>query len=166
MTDPLVPTATEATDIATETQTVVDKLASRIAAIERERKQIRREDWNTLFRQIRTVASELIAHPFVKGDLEAEMRIARMLAAGDLEDFALRVAHLEEYVLGKLAFNRAVAALENGEAAPDRPAPMPVAPVASENLRRVTAHGPSGSDFALTPGDAPSSSPRRGILRL
>ena len=166
MADPLLPTDPETYDAPPDTQAILAQMAGRIAAIERERKRIRRADWDTLFRQIRTVAGELITHPFIAGDLEAEARISRMLAAADLEEFALRVTDLEEYVQGKLAYNAAMDALEQGESAPDAAPPPPPSPTATGTSRRVAAHGPSGSDFEVSPGEGPKPATRRGMLRL
>lgn len=163
------PTDPAAYDGPPATQAALADMARRIATIERERRRIRPEDWKTLFRQIRTLAQELIAHPFLKGDLEAEQRLDRMLTSADLEEFDRRVDDLGEYVRGKVAFNAAMDALERGDTAAAAAAPPPVArpaPGASAVSRMAAAHGPSGSDFDLggpAGGDAPR---RRGVLRL
>lgn len=167
-TEPL-PTDPDAYDGPPETRAILAATARRIANLERERKRIRPEDWQTLFRQIRTLAGELVAHPFLKGDLEAEVRLDRMLLSADLEEFDRRVDDLAEYVRGKLAFNAAMEALERGDiaaaTAPPPPAPPPPRPDAGL-ARMVGAQGPSGSDFDLggpAGGDAPR---RRGVIRL
>ena len=170
MTDSPLPTDPAAYNAPPDTQAMLAAMARRIVALERERKRIRREDWETLFRQIRTLAGELIAHPFLKGDLEAEARLDRMLLSADLEEFDRRVDDLDEYVRGKLAFNAAMAALERGDtAAAEAAAPPPPPPRARPDgglSRMVAAQGPSGSDFDLggpAGGDAPR---RRGVIRL
>lgn len=170
MAETLPPTDPEAYDGPPETQAILAATARRIATIERERKRIRPEDWQTLFRQLRTLAGELVAHPFLKGDLEAEVRLDRMLLSADLEEFDRRVDELAEYVRGKLAFNAAMDALERGdtaalEAAMPPPTPRPAGPD-SGLTRLAAAQGPSGSDFDLG-GPAGGNAPRRrGVIRL
>lgn len=144
-------------------------LAKRLARIERERQRVRPEDWQTLFRQMRTLLEQLSRHPFLKGDAEAEARLARMTSAADLEEFDRRVDHLAEYVMGKLAFNAAM----KGE--PVDPSQLhPTSTVQSRAMgaaaREAARYGPSGDDFDAPgdgDGDRPAPArPRRTVVRL
>ncbi len=149
-----------------ESLATIDALTEALARIDRERRRVRPEDWDTLFRQMRTAVQQLAAHPFLAGDAHAEMLLTRMAASPDLAEFDSRVDDLGEYVAGKLAFNAALRAVRDGKE-PDATALVPrrfgaTAPGAG---RVVAQHGPSGSDFDLT-GEGAMAQPRRGILRL
>lgn len=149
-----------------ESQATLDALAEALARIDRDRRRVRPEDWDTLFRQMRTVLQHLATHPFLAGDAHAEMLLTRIAASPDLAEFDNRVDALGEYVAGKLAFNAALRAVRDGKE-PDATALVPrrfgaTAPGAG---RVVAQHGPSGSDFDLT-GEGAVTQPRRGILRL
>ena len=150
----------------TEVQAIVDDLAVALAAVERERRRVRPSEWDTLFRQIQTLFIELGTHPFLAGDLHAEMLLARMGAASNLEEFDQRVTDLGDYVAGKLAYNAAIRAARDGI----EPDPADLLPrrfgASAPGAGRVAAQfGPSGSDFALADDPAPARA-RRGILRL
>ncbi|WP_163850673.1 hypothetical protein [Pseudooceanicola aestuarii] len=149
-----------------ETEAQINQLGRRLADAERERNRTRPEDWQTLFRQVATLATRLAEHPFIRGDAEAEQRVARMLRAPDLEIFDLRTDALAEYISGKLAFHAAMKAAAEGKAQPDpdRPRLRQSAPSSSEATRMAAAFGPSGSDFALpdlppSPAGKPASPP-------
>jgi hypothetical protein len=149
-----------------ETDATVAALAEALARIDRDRRRVRPEDWDTLFRQMRTAVQQLAAHPFLAGDAHGEMLLIRIAASPDLAEFDRRVDALGEYVAGKLAFNAALRAVRDGKE-PDATALLPrrfgaTAPGAG---RVVAQNGPSGSDFDLT-GEGAMAQPRRGILRL
>lgn len=149
-----------------DTQAAIVSLAEAIERIERERRRVRPEDWDTLFRQMRSAMLELASHPFLAGDVHAEMLLSRMAAAADLPELDRQVDALGEYIAGKLAYNAALRAVRDGKE-PDPAALMPrrfgaTAPGAG---RVVAQHGPSGSDFDLS-GESAAALPRRGILRL
>lgn len=149
-----------------DTQATIQSLAETMARIERERRRVRPEDWETLFRQLRSAMLELASHPFLAGDVHAEMLLSRLASATDLPDLDRRVDALGEYIAGKLAYNAALRAVRDGKE-PDAAALMPrrfgaTAPGAG---RIVAQHGPSGSDFDLS-GESAAALPRRGILRL
>lgn len=146
---------------------IIDASARRLAEIERERRRIRPEDWDTLFRQIATMMQQLAAHPFIRGDLEAETRLEAMLGAPDMEAFDQATDRLAEYVEGKLAFNAALKALEEGGPMPELPRLRSAGQATGQAVRAAASHGPSGSDFDLGDGaDAPQPLGRRGVLRL
>ncbi len=152
--------------------------ARRIREIEREMRRVSRDDWDGLFRQMGTLLTTLAQHPFLRGDAEAEARLAEMFLAGDLEEFDRRTDRLAEYVYGKLDYNlalRAAAEAESqaeaaraeavraaqaaGQDAPDKPDPPAAAPApraqsprgTQGTARRLMRSGPSGDDFDLGP---------------
>lgn len=149
-----------------DTHAAMQSLTDSLARIERERRRVRPEEWETLFRQMRSAMLELASHPFLAGDVHAEMLLSRMASAADLPDLDRRVDALGEYLAGKLAYNAALRAVRDGKE-PDPGVLMPrrfgaSAPGAG---RVVAQHGPSGSDFDLS-GESAAALPRRGILRL
>lgn len=149
-----------------ESEAALAALGEALQRIERERRRVRPEDWETLFRQMKTAIVQLGTHPFVAGDIHAEMLLARMAASADLEELDRRTDALGEYIAGKLAYNAALKAVRQGQD-PDPASLIPrrfgaTAPGAG---RVVAQHGPSGSDFDLS-GDGAAIQPRRGILRL
>jgi hypothetical protein len=164
------------TDPAEQTEATIAALGRRLAELDRERQRVRPEDWTTLFRQMRVLLEQLAAHPFLRGDAEAEARLTRMMRASDLEAFDRGVDHLADYVAGKLAFNAAI----RGKAVD----PSALHPTSSVQTRatgmaaRASAqHGPSGDDFAIGDAAAPEPDPsrpespqpkppRRSMLRL
>ncbi len=149
-----------------EAEGIVRDLGAAIERIERERRRVRPEDWDTLFRQMRDLIVALGTHPFIAGDVHAEMLVARMCGAADLEDFDRRVSDLGEYIAGKLAYNAALKAVREGrEPDPAELIPRRFGGSAPNGGRVVAQLGPSGSDFDLT-GEAVSPALRRGILRL
>lgn len=149
-----------------DTQSTLRALSAAMERIDRERRRVRPSDWDTLFRQMHTLFLELARHPFLAGDVHAEMLLARMAAAPDLEEFDKRVSALGDYVGGKLAFNAAiVAAREGREPDPSDLIPRKFGATAPGLGRVVGQFGPSGSDFALSDEAQPERA-RRGILRL
>lgn len=149
-----------------EAEGIVAELGRSIAAIERERRRVRPDDWDTLFRQMRDVLVQLSSHPFLAGDLHAEMLLSRLAGAADLPDLDARVDALGEYVAGKLAFQAALKAARDGRA-PDPADLLPrqfggQAPGAG---RVLAQHGPSGSDFEISGGDN-TLPPQRSVFRL
>lgn len=149
-----------------DVQAIVRDLGEAMARIERERRRVLPSDWDTLFRQMQTLFVELGTHPFLAGDAHAEMLLARMGAASDLEEFDRRVSALGEYVAGKLAYNAALRAVREGR----EPDPADLIPrsfgASAPGAGRVVAQvGPSGSDFAIASDPAPVEQ-RRSILRL
>lgn len=149
-----------------EVEAIVHDLGAAIERIERERRKVRPEDWDTLFRQMRAALEALGTHPFLAGDLHAEMLLSRMTAAADLEEFDKRVDALGDYVAGKLAYNATLKALREGrEPDPAELQPRRFGGTAPGAARVVAQFGPSGSDFELT-GEPAGPKARRGILRL
>lgn len=149
-----------------EVQGIVRDLGDWLARIERERRRVRPSDWDTLFRQMQTLFVELGSHPFLSGDAHAEMLLARMAAASDLDEFDRRTTDLGDYVAGKLAYNAALRAVREGR----EPDPADLRPrsfgASAPGAGRVVAQfGPSGSDFTIADDPAPTRE-RRGILRL
>lgn len=163
-------------DGPTAADNALRQISDALRRIERERKRVRPEDWATLFRQTERVLSDLVDHPFVKGDREAEIRLANVIYSVDLEDMDRQVDRLAEYLIGKLEFNMKMREQDSGKK--DNRVPRYVAPASSttEATRAQARHGPSGSDFDLTPpstsdpgkgGNDTSKPPsRRSVLRL
>lgn len=162
-------------DPSASTEATLAALGKRLAAIDRERQRIRPEDWQTLFRQMRTLLDQLATHPFLRGDAEAELRLKRMMRAADMDEFDRRVDHLAAYVAGKLAYN---AAIRGKEVDPSvlHPGSTPQARATGMAARASAQHGPSGDDFLIQPDAAPDTQggedqpdpprPRRSVLRL
>lgn len=149
-----------------ETEAIVAELGRSIAEIERERRRVRPGDWDTLFRQMRDVLEQLANHPFLAGDLHAEMLLSRLTGAADLADLDARVDALGEYVAGKLAFQAALTAARAGrEPDPADLLPRQFGAQAPGAGRVLAQQGPSGSDF-LIDGDAKSHAPQRSVFRL
>lgn len=149
-----------------ESEAALAALAEALQRIDRDRRRVRPEDWDTLFRQMKSAMVQLGTHPFIAGDIHAEILLARMAASADLEELDRRTDVLGEYIAGKLAYNAALRALRDGQE-PDPASLIPrrfgaTAPGAG---RVVAQHGLSGSDFDLS-GDGAVPQPRRGILRL
>ena len=147
-----------------------ENLQRRIDRIESERRRVGVGDWKTLFRQIRTVCQQLAETPFISGDLEAEIRLERVLMAPDFDQFDQRVHHLAEYIEGKLEYIAAENAVQTGKPVEEVPRLMSRARLAPGLSRMVSVAGPSGSDFEFaTRPDGPDDSqprPRRGVIRL
>lgn len=173
---PAPPTDAEPTaDLPPSAEAIATELSQSLLQITREAARVRPEDWATLFRQLETALREMVAHPFIRGDLEAEARLDRVLRAQDLEQMNAQVDHFADYVIGKLAFNASLKG--EGDAA------MPHRPTVSQDSSSVTtraqaAGGPSGSDFDIRPPetavnatasdgkDAAAAPIRRSVLRL
>ena len=138
---------------------------------ERERARIRPEDWSTLFRQIQDVMIQLAGHPFVKGDMEAEMLIERISGSDDLEELDQRVDQFVSYAIGKLEYNAGLRAALEGKDPAEAEAVFrrPQASV-TEVTRAQASHGPSGSDFAVANAveddEEEDLSLRRTVFRL
>jgi hypothetical protein len=149
-----------------EAEAVVAELGRSIAAIERERRRVRPSDWDTLFRQMGDVLQHLASHPFIAGDLHAEMLIRRLAGAADLPDLDTRVDVLGEYIAGKLAFQAAlIAAREGREPDPADLLPRQFGGQAPGAGRALAQQGPSGSDFQITDNDK-LPPPQRSVFRL
>lgn len=171
---------------------IIAASARRIREIEREMRRVSRDDWDALFRQMGTLLTTLAQHPFLRGDAEAEARLAEMYLCTDLEEFDRRTDRLAEYVYGKLDYNLALRAAAEAEAraqaaqaagedtpepaeTPAAPAPRAQAPRSTQGTaRRLMRSGPSGDDFDLGPDpdedpDEPTETPprrQRSRLRL
>lgn len=149
-----------------ESEAIVAELGRSIAAIERERRRVRPGDWDTLFRQMTDVLRQLASHPFIAGDLHAEMLISRLAGAADLPDLDARVDALGEYVAGKLAFQAALKAARDGrEPDPADLLPRQFGAQAPGAGRVIAQQGPSGSDFQIT-GQDTTNTPQRSVFRL
>jgi hypothetical protein len=155
------PDKTDATAAARALRQIEDGLA-RIA---RERARVRPEDWATLFRQIGTVLRQLATHPFVIGDMEAELLIDRVLRSETMAAVDERTDDLIDYVLRKADYVAALRAARDGQ-----PFDLPrhVAPrnTSSEVSRAEAAAGPSGDDFLPGKAGSDQDRPRRSLLRL
>lgn len=149
-----------------EAERIVAELGIALARIERERARVRPEDWDTLFRQMARIMTELATHPFLAGDEHAEMLIGRAALSDDLEMFDARISELGEYVAGKLAYHEALKAVREGrEPDPALLVPRRFGASAPGAGRAEAQAGPSGSDFEVT-GKAEPVVVRREILRL
>ncbi len=144
------------------------QISDALMRIERERSRVRAEDWATLFRQTQDVLYELLTHPFVEGDMEAELRLQRIIYADDLEEMDKSVDFFAEYVVGKLEYHAAVKAHQEGKEHKDVPRFTTPSNSTSEVTRAQAMHGPSGSDFMIQNEDKTDSAPaqRRSVLRL
>lgn len=149
----------------TAAQAAMRDVEEGLQRIARERAKVRAEDWATLFRQMQSVLLQLGTHPFVVGDIEAELLIERILRSETLEDVDSRTDDLAEYVLRKAQYAAELRAAMEG-----RPAEVlqHVAPrnTSSEVTRAAAAAGPSGDDFIAGGDDTATVRPRRSVLRL
>lgn len=132
--------------------------------IARERARVRPEDWATLFRQMQAILLQLATHPFVQGDIEAELLIERILRSEDLEQVDARTDDFADYAMRKLSYIAALRAAREGKTVD---AHQHVAPrnTSSEVTRAEAAAGPSGDDF-MAGGEDAKDRPRRSLLRL
>lgn len=147
------------------TEKTIADLGEALYVMNRERTRVRSEDWKTLFRQLQTMVTELVQHPFMKGDAEAEVRIDAILLASNFEELDEKVDRLAEYVAGKLAYNAALEGKEPDSDAAGQPALRTQTRPGSEAARLAVAQGPSGSDFEIDTRDDPTAK-RRSVLRL
>ena len=150
---------------ATAAERAMRAIQEGLARIERERARVRPEDWATLFRQMQTILLQLAKHPFVTGDMQAELLIERILRSDDLEQVDARTDEFAEYALRKLQYLAELKAAMEGKPVE---APRHVAPrnSSSDVTRAAAAAGPSGDDFAAGTEDASASRQRRSVLRL
>lgn len=150
---------------ATAAELAMRAIEDGLVRIARERARVRPEDWATLFRQMQTLLHQLATHRFVKGDMEAELLIERILRSEDLEQVDARFDDFAEYALRKLEYIHALrAAREGGEA--EAPRHLALRNSASEVTRAEAAGGPSGDDFAVGGRETAPERPRRSLLRL
>ena len=126
-----------------------------LAQLRRAARRVSKDDWATLFRQMRHAVSQIATHPFLKGDAEAEKRLMLMLTAIDLEEMDHAFDHLAEYVDGKVA----AVMIRRGEEPP-----QPKAKHTGVNGRAMGQMGPSGDDFMTDSTDAPVR--KRDVIRL
>ena len=150
---------------ATAAKRAMQAIEDGLARIARERARVRPEDWATLYRQLQSVLLQLATHGFVKGDIQAEMLIQRILRSENLEQVDSRTDDLAEYVLRKLNYIAALRAAQEGKPVE---ALHHVAPrnSATDVTRAAAAAGPSGDDFVVDGAEAGESRPRRSVLRL
>lgn len=150
---------------ATAAQRALREIEDGLARIARERARVRPEDWATLFRQLQTLLLHLATHDFVKGDMQAELLIERILRSEDLDQVDARTDDFAEYAMRKLAYIAALRAAKDG--APVE-APVHFAPrnMSSDVTRAEAAAGPSGDDFMTKTEDLTAEKPRRSLLRL
>jgi hypothetical protein len=148
----------------TDAQRAMRAVQEGLERIARERARVRPEDWSTLFRQMQAVLTQLATHPFLRGDIEAELLVERILRSETLADVDARTDDLADYVLRKAEYVAELRAIAEG-----RPveAPRHVAPrsSSSEVTRAAAASGPSGDDF-MAGGEDADARPRRSVLRL
>ena len=133
--------------------------------IARERAKVRPEDWATLFRQLQAVLLQLAKHPFVMGDMQAELLVERILRSETLEEVDERVDDLAEYAMRKMEYVTALKAMAEGRPV-EAPRHVALRNTSSEVTRAAAAGGPSGDDFMVGGADAAESRPRRSLLRL
>lgn len=136
-----------------------------LARIERERARVRPEDWATLFRQMQTLLLQLATHPFVKGDMEAELLVERILRSEDLDQVDQRTDEFADYALRKLSYIAMLKAAQDG-APVDAPQHVKPRNTTTEVTRAAAAAGPSGDDFPLGSTETGDPRPRRSLLRL
>jgi hypothetical protein len=138
--------------------------------IARERAKVRPEDWATLFRQLQAVLLQLSTHPFVKGDMQAELLVERILRSETLEQVDERTDDLAEYAMKKVEYIAALKAIAEGRPVEGRPGDgtrhIALRNTSSEVTRAAAAGGPSGDDFVVGGQDAAENRPRRSLLRL
>ncbi|WP_284262783.1 hypothetical protein [Roseicyclus amphidinii] len=106
-------------------------------------------DWSTLLRQLGDHLRLLVEAPFLKGDLEAELRLRAMLAAQDMEELHAATDRLAEYVNDRLNALERLQALAEGREPPAPRERFATGDGAAAVARRSIAAGPSGSDFVL-----------------
>lgn len=150
---------------ATAAERAMREIEAGLDRIARERARVRPEDWATLFRQMQTILMQLATHPFVQGDMQAELLVERILRSEDLEQVDARTDEFAEYAMRKLNYIAALKAARDGKAIV---AEQHVAPrnTSSDVTRAEAAAGPSGDDFVGRGEDAETSPPRRSLLRL
>lgn len=164
MAEPSAPSTTPPIGQDGDARAAADAIARAVARIEAMRDRIRSDDWATLFRQLRTHLELLADHPFIRGDIEAEHHLRRMLVSQDLEELDRHTDQFADYIMAKLtALSKAQAGKGDAAAPTLRPALSPSAGGAA--TRRAMAAGPSGDDFAAG-GTTPETIAARSRLRL
>jgi hypothetical protein len=124
-------------------------------------------DWSTLLRQLGDHLRLLVAAPFLRGDLEAELRLRAMLRAQDMAELHAATDRLADYVNDRLNALERLAALSEGREPPPPRERFAVGEGAAAVARRSVAAGPSGSDFVLdTRNTVALAELSRGPLRL
>ena len=153
------------TSQATAAEIAMWQIEAGLDRIARERAKVRPEDWATLFRQMQTILRQLVAHPFVKGDREAELLVERILRSENLDEVDARTDVFAEYAMRKLDYIAMLRAAQDGKPVDTQ---RHVAPrnTSSEVTRAEAAAGPSGDDFGPGRDDTTSDRPRRSLLRL
>jgi hypothetical protein len=133
--------------------------------IARERARVRPEDWATLFRQLKAVLLQLALHPFVKGDMQAELLVERILRSETLEEVDERVDDFADYAMRKQNYIAALKAVAEGRPVEGQ-RHVALRNTSSEVTRAASASGPSGDDFAIGDQGGAADRSRRSLLRL
>ena len=151
----------------TDADEVSANIARTLAQLDRDRVRTRREDWETLFRQMQTLLTELATHSCVVGDLEAEMLIEKVTLSEDLEELDARLDAFAAYAVAKLEYNAALRAQREGTQQEDVPVFTAPQNSLSEVTRAQAMNGPSGSDFDVGSEEENEHAPsRRAVFRL
>lgn len=153
------------TSDATAAKRAMRAIQEGLARIERERAKVRPEDWATLYRQMQSVLLQMANHPFVQGDMEAELLLERILRSENLDEVDARTDDFAQYAMRKLDYIAMLRAAQDGKTVP---AQRHIAPrnTSTEVTRAAAASGPSGDDFGVGGADAAADRPRRSLLRL
>ena len=154
-------------DLAGETaaERAMRSITEGLERIARERAKVRPEDWATLFRQLQTVLLELAKHPFVQGDIQAELLVERILRSSNLEEVDERTDDFADYAMRKLQYIAELKAAMEGRPV-EAPKHVALRNTSSEVTRAAAAGGPSGDDFLIGGEQGAADRPRRSLLRL
>lgn len=150
---------------ATAAEQAMRSITEGLDRIARDRAKVRPEDWATLFRQLHTNLLQLLAHPFVKGDMQAELLVERILRSETLETVDERTDDFAEYAMRKMQYISALKAIAEGRPV-EAPRHVALRNTSSEVTRAAAAGGPSGDDFAVGGEETAANRPRRSLLRL
>jgi hypothetical protein len=153
------------TSDATAAQRAMRQIEEGLERIARERAKVRPEDWATLYRQLQTMLHTLVKHPFVVGDMQAELLVERILRSEDLVEVDARTDDLAEYMLRKAEYMAALKAAKEGVPV-EAPRHVALRNTSSEVTRAEAAAGPSGDDFGVGGAETAADRPRRSLLRL
>ncbi len=109
------------TSSATAAELAMRQIEAGLDRIARERAKVRPEDWATLFRQMQTILRQLVTHPFVKGDMEAELLVERILRSENLDEVDARTDIFAEYAMRKLDYIGMLRAAQDGKPVDTQP---------------------------------------------
>jgi hypothetical protein len=150
---------------ATAAEQAMREITEGLERIARERAKVRPEDWATLFRQLQAALLQLLKHPFVTGDMQAELLVERILRSETLEEVDERTDDFAEYAMRKMQYVSALKTIAEGRPV-EAPRHVALRNTSSEVTRAQAAGGPSGDDFTVDGAEAATGKPRRSLLRL